>query len=146
MPIESSRAHRRASTPPGSSAAPLRASRGPSPVVPPISISPIRYEQVRNGLVEGFGQMGGYLAAVDAASSERLWALKVYDNQRDPSMEGDVQDVFFRAMTLQADGTLLVENERGGRFIVDTAARTSVPAPDAGTAPLSAGGGGDERP
>jgi hypothetical protein len=75
----------------------------------------------------GFEQMGGYLAAYDEATGQQLWTLKVYDNQRVPK-EGDVQDVFFKSMTLQADGTPLIENERRARFVVDPKARTSIAA------------------
>ncbi|MGC1520270.1 MAG: hypothetical protein WA803_01915, partial [Steroidobacteraceae bacterium] len=84
---------------------------------------------VRNGLVAGFEQMGGYLVAIDVATGKTLWSLKVYDNKRDPVREGDVQDVFFKSMTLQSDGTLLIENERGKRFAVDPKGRTSTPVP-----------------
>jgi hypothetical protein len=104
-------------------------SRIPAPPVQPIEIAGVRYEQVRNGLTAGLDQMGGYLAAVDPATGHQLWTLKVYDNRRDPALEGDVQDVFFRSMTLQADGKLLIENERRVRFVVDTAARTATAAP-----------------
>lgn len=100
-------------------------SRIPAPTVSPVSADGVRYEQVRNGLTAGFDQMGGYLSAYDEASGQHLWTLKVYDNQRVPGKEGDVQDVFFKSMTLQADGRLLIENERRSRFIVDPESRTS---------------------
>jgi len=108
---------------------PPRLSRIPAPQVAPIEIDGVRYEQVRNGLLAGLDQMGGWLAAVEVASGKQLWVLKVYDNRRDPTLEGDAQDVFFRSMTRQADGSLLIENERRGRFVVDPAARTVSPAP-----------------
>jgi hypothetical protein len=107
-------------------------SRIPGPTVPPVTIGQIRYEQVRNGLVAGFDQMGGYLAAVDGESGQQLWTLKVYENKRLSDKEGDVQDVFFKSMSAQPDGTLLIENERGGRFVVDPADRTSRPVTPAG--------------
>jgi hypothetical protein len=99
-------------------------SRIPAPVVAAVNSNGVRYEQVKNGLLAGFDQMGGYLAAYDAASGKQLWTLKVYDNKRNPEREGDVQDVFFKSMTLQSDGTLLIENERGRRFVVDPATRS----------------------
>ena len=104
-------------------------SRIPAPVVEPIVSDGVRYEQVKNGLLAGFDQMGGYLSAFDENSGEQLWTLKVYDNKRDPEREGDVQDVFFKSMALQEDGTLLIENERGARFIVDPAQQSVMPAP-----------------
>jgi hypothetical protein len=102
-------------------------SRIPALQVPPVVKDGVRYEQVRNGIVAGLGQMGGYLAAVRVADGTQLWTLKVYDNARDPEREGDVQDVFFASMVLQDDGTLLIENERGAKFVVDPEARTSTP-------------------
>lgn len=102
-------------------------SRIPAPVVPPITLADVRYEQVPNGLLAGFEQMGGYLAAYDVVTGKQLWTLKVYDNQRDSEKEGDVQDVFFKSMVLQADGSILVENERHKKFIVDPVAKTSSP-------------------
>lgn len=102
-------------------------SRIPSPTVAPVTIGNVRYEQIRNGLLAGFDQMGGFLAAYDATSGKQLWTLKVYDNQRLSDKEGDVQDVFFKSMTARPDGTLLIENERGKRFVVDPNTRTSSP-------------------
>ncbi len=104
-----------------------KGSRIPAPAVTPISNAGVRYEQIRNGLSAGFNQMGGYLAAYDESTGAQIWTLKVYDNQRVPSKEGDVQDVFFKSMKLQADGNLLIENERGARFLVDPKARSSSP-------------------
>lgn len=104
-------------------------SRIPAPQVLPITHNGIRYEQVRNGLLAGLDQMGGYLVAKDDTSGELLWTLKVYENPRQAGKEGDVQDIFFKAMQLQSDGTLLIENERAKRFVVDPSARSVVAAP-----------------
>jgi hypothetical protein len=104
-------------------------SRIPAPRVPAVAIAAVRYEQIGNGKLAGFDQLGGYLAAVDEASGKQLWTLKVYDNVRNEEREGDVQDVFFKTMAAQPDGTLLIENEKGRRFSVDPAARSSVPVP-----------------
>jgi len=104
-------------------------SRIPAPKVEPVRIGGVRYEQVPNGLLAGFDQMGGYLSAYDEASGKLLWSLKIYDNRRDPAREGDVQDVFFKSMKAQGDGTLLIENERGKRFVVDPKSRAVTAAP-----------------
>ncbi|MQA91248.1 MAG: hypothetical protein GEU90_13625 [Gemmatimonas sp.] len=103
-------------------------SRIPPPVVDPVRSDGIRFEQVTNGLQTGLDQMGGYLAAYDVDQGMRLWMLKVYDNLRRPDREGDVQDVFFRSMKLEIDGRLLIENERGERFLVDPDSRSVEPA------------------
>jgi outer membrane protein assembly factor BamB len=102
-------------------------SRIPAPTVSPISLNGVRYEQVPNGLLAGFNQMGGYLAAYDESTGQLLWTTKVYDNLRNSEKEGDVQDIFFKSMVLQADGTLLIENERSKKFIVNPVAKTSIP-------------------
>jgi hypothetical protein len=104
-------------------------SRIPAPTVEPVRNQGVRYEQVKNGLLAGFDQMGGYLAAYDDTSGRELWTLKVYDNKRNPEREGDVQDVFFKSMILLDDGSLMIENERGARFKVDPATRSVTPAP-----------------
>lgn len=97
-------------------------SRIPAPVVEPIVVDGIRYEQVKNGLMAGYEQMGGLLAAFN--QDQQLWVIKVYENQRDPTREGDVQDVFFKSMTLEADGLhLRIENERGRVFRVNRETR-----------------------
>lgn len=102
-------------------------SRIPAPAVPPVTDAGIRYEQVKNGLLAGFEQMGGYLAAYDASTGVQLWTLRVYDNRRVSGKEGDVQDVFFKSLAVQPDGSLLIENERGARFLVDPQTRTATP-------------------
>ncbi len=99
-------------------------SRIPAPKVAPVIIKGIRYEQVKNGLLAGQDQMGGYLAAYDIDHNKQLWLLKVYDNKRNPEREGDVQDIFFKSMTLQDDGSLLIVNERKAAFIVDVERKT----------------------
>lgn len=97
----------------------ISASRIPAPQITPIVINNIRIEQIKNGLNAGFEQMGGYLAAYDVDSNELLWSLKVYDNLRSSDMEGDVQDVFFRTMTLQPNGNILIENEKRIKYEVN---------------------------
>lgn len=104
------------------------ASRAPPPRVAPVLIAGVRYAQVA-GAIDTDGQVGGILGAFDASGCE-LWRLRLYGNVRIPGLEGDVQDVHFRSM--RADGArLLIENERGERFEVDTATRDVVghPAP-----------------
>src|SRR5262249_33870146 len=88
----------------------------------------IRYER-RIGADGIDPQVGGLLTAYDAATGRALWTLAVYDNRRDPMLEGDAQDVFFREMRFEADGSLLVVNERGERFRGDVRARPSTPLP-----------------
>lgn len=99
----------------------------PGLTVPAVTIGQVRYALAPNGLVAGFDQMGEYLAAYVEKSDQKLWTLKVYDNHRRSEKEGDAQDVFFKSMTAQPDETLLIETERGYRFVVGPANRTSRP-------------------
>ena len=105
------------------------ASRLPPPKVPPVTINGIRYQQ-QIGMESDDGQVGGLLAAFNA-KGERLWTLKVYDNHRRPELEGDVQDVFFRSMSLDPDGRLHIVNERGNSFLVDVMTRVVTAQPKA---------------
>jgi hypothetical protein len=105
------------------------ASRAPPQRVPTVLVDGVRYAPVA-GDIDRDGQIGGILGAFDASNRE-LWRLRVYENVRIPGLEGDVQDVYFRSM--RAEGRrLLIDNELGERFEVDTVARRvvgHVPAP-----------------
>lgn len=109
-----------AKEPPMTHPDPLSASRAAPPRVPPVFIDGVRYAQVF-GNVDDDGQVGGILAAYDGGNRE-LWRLRVYENARNPDLEGDVQDVFFRSMRAE-HGKLQIENENGQRFEVDPASR-----------------------
>ncbi|MEO3432651.1 hypothetical protein [Inquilinus sp. CAU 1745] len=105
----------------------MQFSRPPPPSVAPLVRDGVRYEQVMNATILGERQVGGFLAAIDDRSGERLWTLKIYDVAADPVMEGDVQDVFFTRMAW-ADGVLEIENEAGDRYKVDPKTRAVTPA------------------
>jgi hypothetical protein len=106
---------------------PVRADRNPPPPIAPLVREGIRYERRIGG--DADPQVGGLLSASEDATGRALWTLAVYDNRRDPALEGDAQDVFFREMRFEPDGSLLIVNERGERFSVDVRARTSTPLP-----------------
>ncbi|WP_051378134.1 hypothetical protein [Derxia gummosa] len=100
------------------------------PEVPPVVFEGRRYEQIHNGESLGLDQRTGWLAVVDEAGGQRIAVIKVYAVEFDPDMEADVQDVFFTRLELRAaERCLLVENERGGRFIVDIDSREARPGP-----------------
>ena len=108
----------------------IHASRAAPPRLPPVEIDGVRYEQVLNGRKLGLPRNGGYLAAVEVATGGRRWVVSVYDVPIDPQIEGDVQEVYFSRMERVAGrGALLIENERGERFIVDLAGPAVQPAP-----------------
>jgi len=103
----------------------VAAKRRAPPEVPAVTLDGIRYEQAVLARDEaGGGQRTGWLAAVQGASGERLWRVRVYELKVDPRLEGDVQDVFFATMSASPDGReLLIANERGDRFAVDVRTR-----------------------
>lgn len=100
----------------------LKASRLPPAKIAPVTLNGVRYAQVA-GTESVDGQVGGLLAAYDL-QGEVLWTMQVYDNRRRPELEGDVQDVFFSAMSAEPDGRLRIVNERGETFLVDVKSRT----------------------
>jgi hypothetical protein len=99
--------------------------RAEVPEPEPVSYQGTRYEAVPWGKVRGFGQNGGYVAAIDEATGAEKWVLKVYDVKYDPEMEADKQDVFITGLSLKPRENLLrVENERGQLYLVNTVDRT----------------------
>jgi hypothetical protein len=92
---------------------------GPEPV-DPVSNAGIRYEVVHWGKGRGLEQNGGYVAAIDEASGNELWLLRVYEVNYDSDMEDDKLDVFITRLSLSpAEQRLVVENEHGERYNVD---------------------------
>ena len=92
--------------------------------VAPVSLQGVRYEVVRGGRGRGLGQNGGLVAAVDEASGDELWVLKVYEIAYDGEMEDDKQDVAITDLSVSRwHKRLSVKNERGERFDVDLATR-----------------------
>ncbi len=101
---------------------------GPDPVEP-VSRKGVRYEALHWGKERGLGQNGGYVAAIDEATGEELWLLKIYDVVYDDDMEDDKQDLFISSLKLSRwRDRLTVRDERGGRYVVDLATRTVEPA------------------
>jgi hypothetical protein len=104
------------------------ADRLPPPRVPPVERDGVRYAQAEDGRDVGVDQPGGVLVASAANSGKLLWTLAVYANPVDPRLEADVQWVFFRSMSFDADGRLRIVNEAGQTFLVDVGRRTVSPA------------------
>ena len=93
--------------------------------VEPVRIGRVRYEAVHWGRDLGVEQNGGFIAAYDEPSGERLWILKVYDIHYDPQRERDVQDVFITNLAPNGtDGKLRVEDEEGREYLVEPRSRT----------------------
>jgi hypothetical protein len=105
------------------------------PKVEPVTAGRIRYEALRAARARGFKQNGGVIAAIDTKTSTELWTLQVYETQYDPNEGADVQDVFIVSLKLADKGkTLLVEDENGRTYTVDTEKRKVVEQVPAGAA------------
>jgi hypothetical protein len=116
-----------ADQPSGGLAAPKPKRAGP-PKVAPVAIDNIEFSAIPWGKARGFGQNGGYVAAIDRATGKELWTLKVYDVRYDPALEDDVQDVFITSLAKSASGReLIVTDERGHSYIVDPQTRSVQP-------------------
>ena len=103
----------------------MKADRLPPPTVPPLTIGGVRYEAIHWGRERGLDQDGGYIAAIDAASGQELWTLKVYSIAIDPAMERDGQDVFIKTLGKTFfGGKLKITDERGRHYLVDPATRS----------------------
>lgn len=88
------------------------------PVVPPVELKGVRYEQVEAG-------EPGILRATSIATGEILWEMPVY---RLPEPTADVEpvEVYFASMTAgPSDDTLTIVNESGYRYEVDIVNRAS---------------------
>lgn len=106
------------------------ASRRPPPRVDPIEHQGVRYEQETQGTRHGLDRDTGHLVAIDPASGQRLWTVKVYETGNIEHLERDVQRIYFKHMSVvEGRDALLIENEVGQRFIVDLQQRSVSPAP-----------------
>lgn len=100
------------------------------PDVEPLQLGALRIEVMRKTRAHGFDQNGGVIAAYDPTSGVLQWSMKVYTIEYIPKLETDVQDIFITALAKGTEpGALLVTDERGRRFHVDTAKRTSALIP-----------------
>jgi len=86
----------------------------------------VRYEQDLQSWRHGGTQPGGYLVAVDPASGERLWMLKVYEVAMHEAAGVSTPGRYFRSLRVVPERDALeIENEAGERFVVDLNDRTA---------------------
>lgn len=110
--------------PPDAKPAMKRAMKRAGPAdIAPITMGQIQYRVIHFGRAEGLDQNGGYIAAHDKKSGEKLWTLKVYTTPVDPQLERDVQDVFITRMRKQGKH-LAIDDEQGHHYLVDVAKRS----------------------
>jgi hypothetical protein len=100
-------------------------SRPSAPQVADIDHQGVRYVQDKHDSRNG-DQPGGYLAAIDIASGQRLWRLKVYEVPDGRAAGQPTLPRYFRSMQLVPGGQALeIVNEAGGVYRVDLATRTA---------------------
>lgn len=99
---------------------PPSGARPPAPEVAPVEHGGVRYVQDAHDAARD-DQAGGYLAALDANTGERLWRIKVYEVPGQGSANPQLS-IYFRSMQLSGD-TLEIEDEIGRVFRVGLATR-----------------------
>lgn len=90
----------------------------PAPVQP-VEQNGIRYTAPPFAfLSKGMEHNGGYVEAIDIKTNKKLWLKEVYRPKYDPSLEGDVQDVFITSLSIE-NNKLIIINEAGDKFLID---------------------------
>ena len=60
----------------------------------------------------------GFIEARDLKSGKLIWNRQIYAVKYDPDLEGDVQDVFIKSITIQGNN-LIITNERNSKYQLD---------------------------
>lgn len=91
------------------------AKRGAPMEVLPVKVGNIEYSGPhRNGTHK---QMG-FIEARDLKSGKLIWSRQIYAVKYDPDLEGDVQDVFIKSITVEGNN-LIITNERNSKYQLD---------------------------
>jgi hypothetical protein len=91
------------------------AKRGAPMEVLPVKVGNIEYSAPhRNGTHK---QMG-FIEARDLKSGKLIWSRQIYAMKYDPDLEGDVQDVFIKSITVEGNN-LIITNERNSKYQLD---------------------------
>ena len=91
------------------------AKRGVPAEVLPVTVGNIEYSAPhRNGTQK---QMG-FIEARDLKSGKIIWSRQIYAVKYDPDLEGDIQDVFIKRITVEGN-SLIITNERNSKYQLD---------------------------
>ena len=91
------------------------AKRGAPAEVLPVTVGNIKYSAPhRNGTQK---QMG-FIEARVPKSGGLIWSRQIYAVKYDPDLEGDVQDVFIKSITVEGNN-LIITNERNSKYQLD---------------------------
>ena len=91
------------------------AKRGAPAEVLPVTVGDIKYSALhRNGTHK---QMG-FIEARELKGGKLIWSRQIYAVKYDPDLEGDVQDVFIKSITVEGNH-LIITNERNSKYQLD---------------------------
>ena len=94
-------------------------SRGAPPIVPAIVHKGVRYAQADDAPTQRKGFISRHLAAIDIATNTTLWTLEIFSDPLIEMLETDVQEIYFKSMSLNAKRhELTIEREYGGEICV----------------------------
>ena len=86
--------------------------------VPAITTGEAVYSVPHFGFKNGTGQNGGVIHAHHPKTKKLVWSVTVYKTNRDKDLEGDVQDVFIKSLSLDKDHNLLIMSDEKSRVFV----------------------------
>ena len=88
------------------------AKRGAPAEVLPVTVGNIEYSAPhRNGTHK---QMG-FIEARDLKSGKLIWSRQIYSVKYDPALEGDLQDVFIKRITVEGNNLIII-NEKNSKY------------------------------
>ena len=91
------------------------AKRGAPAEVLPVTVGDIKYSALhRNGTHK---QMG-FIEARELKGGKLIWSRQIYAVKYDPDLEGDVQDVFIKSITVEGNH-LIITNEKNSKYQLD---------------------------
>ena len=90
--------------------------------VAPAKVEPVIHQGVRYTAPNDDGRRA-YIEAWDVQTNKKLWDLTIFTNRIDPTLEGDVQWIFIKALNIR-DGALMVTSERDKIYRVDLKTKT----------------------
>jgi hypothetical protein len=88
------------------------AKRGAPAEVLPATVGNIEYSAPHRNHTH---KQMGFIEARDLKSGKLIWSRQIYVVKYDPDLEGDVQDVFIKSITVEGN-TLIITNERNSKY------------------------------
>ena len=86
--------------------------------VPSITTVEAVYSVPHFGFKNSTGQNGGVIHAHHPETKKLLWSVQVYKTVYDKDLEGDVQDVFIKSLSIDKDHNLLIMSDEKSRVFV----------------------------